>query len=77
MDPPPTHRIKSKHADKLENYFVKLKLRRDKTSEKLDLYKLKMALFDNIDLEDILLFFRDSNTTLEASGTLQTSAKIQ
>ena len=55
MDPPPTHRIKSKHADKLENYFVKLKLRRDKTSEKLDLYKLKMALFDNNDLEEFFV----------------------
>ena len=38
VEPPPTPLIKSKHNDKLEMDFVILKLRRDPTSENLDLY---------------------------------------
>ena len=36
-----------------------------------------MALFDNGELEELLLFIRNSNMTLEASGTLAAGAKIQ
>ena len=38
--------IKSKNDTKLERYAIKIKLRRDPTSEKSDLYKFKIALFD-------------------------------
>ena len=43
VDPSPTLLIKSKHNDKLEMDFVILKLRRDPTSENLDLYEFKMT----------------------------------
>ena len=36
-------------------------------SEKSDLYELKMALFDNGDTEEFLLFAQNSQMTLEAS----------
>ena len=36
-----------------------------------------MALFDNVNPEEILLFVWDFKMTLEASGTLAASAKIQ
>ena len=35
--------IKGKNDDKSDKYFVKIKLRRDSTSEKLDFYELKIA----------------------------------
>ena len=38
---------KSKNHDKLDTRFVKIKLGRDRTSEKLDIYEFKMALFSN------------------------------
>ena len=38
MEPPLVLLIKSKHDDKSDKDFVKLKLRRDPTSENLDLY---------------------------------------
>ena len=41
--------IKSNNNAKLEKDCVKIKLGRDPMSEKLDLYELKMALFDNGD----------------------------
>ena len=57
VDPPPIPLIKINHNDKLENDFVKIKLRRDPTSEKLDLYEFKMAFFDNIDPEEFCCSF--------------------
>ena len=56
---------------------VKIKLRRDPKSENSDLYKLKMALFDNGDSEEFLLFIRDFNMNIEASGTLMARTNIQ
>ena len=47
VDPPPIPRIKIKNDMKAEKYCVKIKLRRDNTSEKSDLYEFKMALFNN------------------------------
>ena len=49
VDPSLNLLIKSKHDDNFDKYFVKLKLFRDLTSEKSDLYEFKMALFDNGD----------------------------
>ena len=55
MDKPPISLIKSKHDDKLDKYFVKIKLRRDTTSENSDLYEFKLALFGNGDTEELFL----------------------
>ena len=61
---------KNNNDDKLDKYFVKIKLCRDTTSENLDLNELKMALFDNGNLEEFLLFIKNFNMTIEASGML-------
>ena len=55
---------------KAERDCVKIKLRRDPTSEKSDLYEFKMALFDNGETEEFLLFLQNFKMTLEASVTL-------
>ena len=39
-----------------DKYFVKIKLCRDLTSEKSDLYEFKMALFNNGKPEEFLLY---------------------
>ena len=75
--PPPIPLIKSRNDDKSGKYFVKIKLRRGPTSEKLDLYEFKMALFDNGEPDDILLFIFNFNLTLEVSGMFKYGAKIQ
>ena len=68
---------KSKNDDKSDKYFVNIKLRRDPESEKLDLYEFKMALFDNVDREDLFLFIHNFKITLEASRTLGAGEKVQ
>ena len=47
VEPPPIPLIISKNDDKPDTYCVKIKLCRDRMSEKLDLYEFKMAVFDN------------------------------
>ena len=66
MELPPIPLIKSKHDDKLDKDFVKLKLRRDPTPEKSDLYEFKMALFNNGNPEEFLLFVCNFNMTIKA-----------
>ena len=61
----------------MDKYFVKLKLCRDPTLSTSDLYELKMSLFENGDSEEFLLFVRNFNITLAASGMPETGAKIQ
>ena len=63
VEPQPTPLIKSKHDDKSEKNFVKLKLRRDPTSNNSELYEFKMALFDNGDLDKFFLFVQNFNLT--------------
>ena len=77
VDPPPIPLSKSKNNDKLDKYFVTLKLHRDPTSENSDLYEFKMALFDNGELEEFLLFLQNFQMTLKASGMLAAGAKIR
>ena len=77
MEPPPTPLIKSKHSDKSDKYFVKMILRRDPTSATSDLYELKMALFDNGNLGEFLLFSSNFNMTLAESRTLGADTKVQ
>ena len=43
----------------------------------LDLYEFKMSLFDNGELEEFLLFVRNFNITLAASGNLEEVVKFQ
>ena len=47
MKPLPINLLKGKHDDKSENDSVKMKLRRDPTSENSDLYEFKTALLYN------------------------------
>ena len=56
VDPPPTPLIKIKLDLKTEEYYVKIKLCRNPTSEKLDTCELKMALCENGEPEVFLLF---------------------
>ena len=69
--------IKSINNAKLENDCVKIKLRSDPMSEKLDPYEFKMSLFDNNDPKEFLLFLQNFQMTLESSGDISASAKIQ
>ena len=55
--PPPIPPVKINHNDKSDKYFVELKLRRDPTSDKLDLYDFKMSLFENVDPEEFFCLF--------------------
>ena len=77
VEPPLISLIKINNDEKLDKYFVQIKLRRDPTSENLDLYELKMALFDNGDHEELFLFIRNFNMYIEASGTLRPGEKVQ
>ena len=67
----------SKSNAEWDKCCVKIKLRRDPESEKSVLYEFKMALFDNGDPDEFLLFVCNFQMTLKASGTLADSAKIQ
>ena len=69
--------LESNNKYKLDKYCVKIKFRRDPTSQKLDLYEFKTALFDNGEPEEFLLFIRNFNMTLEASGMLAANKNIQ
>ena len=55
MKTPPTPLIKNKQYDNTDKYFVKLKLNRDPTSKKSDLYEFMMALFYNGDTEEFFV----------------------
>ena len=69
--------IKENHGGKSDMYFVKLKLQRDPTSSTSDLCEFKMSLFDNGEPEDLLLFVRNFNMTIAASGTLEADEIFQ
>ena len=56
VEPPLIPVLKSKNNQKQDKDFVKIKLHRYPTSEKQDLYELKMALFDNCNPGEFLLF---------------------
>ena len=77
MDTPLITLIKSNNNDKPDKCSVIIKLRRDKTSEKSNLYKFNLSLFDNYEPEEFLFFTRNFNMTLEASGKILSGAKIK
>ena len=62
---------------KAEKYCVKIKLCRDHTSEKSDLYEFKISLFDNYGLEEFLLLVQNLKIMIEALEILADSAKLQ
>ena len=66
VDPPSIKRIKSNNDEKPDNYCIKIKFHRDPTSQKSDPYEFKMALFDNGEPEEFLMFIRNFNTNLMA-----------
>ena len=51
VEPPLIQLIKSKNDEKLNEYSVKIKLRRYTRSENSELYEFKMTLFDNSEPE--------------------------
>ena len=61
LEPPPIPLPESNNDDKLDKEFVKIKLRRDTTSENSDPYEFKMVLFDNGEPKEFLLFVCNFN----------------
>ena len=57
--------------------YVKIKLRRNSTSEKLEKYALKMALSDNVETEELLFFVKKFKMMIEAPGGFVANTKLQ
>ena len=70
VDPLPILLVEETHDGKSDIDIVKLNLCKDPISPTLELYELKISLFDNGDPEEFLLFVRNFNMTLAASGKL-------
>ena len=77
VDPPTIPLSKEKIYGESDKNFVKLKLPRYPTLSTSDLYEFKMSLFENVKLEDVLLFICNVNMTLAASGMLEADSKFQ
>ena len=77
VDPSLNPLTKGKNNYKLDKDCVKIKLHRDPTSQKSDVYELKMTLFGKDEVEEFLIFIRNLNMTLEESIILVASARIQ
>ena len=52
-------------------------MRRDPKLSTSELYEFKISLVDNGETEEFLLFVRNFNMTLAASGTLEAGTKTQ
>ena len=72
VDPPLIPLIKKTPSVKSNVDYVKLKLPIDPTSSTSDLYEFRFSLFNHGDPEEFLLFFRNLQITLIATGTLET-----
>ena len=77
VEPPLIPLIESKNGEKSGKYCVEIKFCQDMTSQKLEFYEFRMALFDNDDLEEFQLFIRNFSMNLQASGIFAASANIQ
>ena len=77
VEPLPIPLIQEKYNGKSDNDIFLIKLRGDPTLSTSDLYEFKISLFDNGESEEFLLFVRNINTTLVASGTLEEGENIQ
>ena len=69
--------IKQNNDKKLETYSVKVKLRKDSTSETSNLYRFKMTMFDNGEPKELLLFERKFHAMTEALGIITANANLQ
>ena len=45
--------------------------------KKLDMYEFKMALFDNVEPEEFVLFVWNFNMEIKSSGTINDNTKLQ
>ena len=77
VEPPLKHRTKGKYDGKSDKDFVKMRLCRDTMESTSDLYDINMYLFDNVQPEEFLLFLRNFNMTLAASGTPETDVNVK
>ena len=77
VEPPKIPLVKGKYDGNSDKYFVKMKLRRYPTSSMSDLYNFKMYLLDNCHTEEFLLFVRNFNIYIVASGMMEVVTKIQ
>ena len=68
METPLITLIKVKYDCKSDKGVVKLKLCRNPTSSTSGVYEFRMYFFDNENKEEFLLFVRNFNMTIEASG---------
>ena len=62
---------------KSEKYYVKKDVQINNRSGNSNIYKFRIALFDNVDPEEILLFQQKYKLSLDAYGTLTECSKIQ
>ena len=62
---------------KSDRDYVKLKLCREPTSSMSYPYEFRMSLFDHGKPEEFLLFVRNFEISLSATGTLETVAKYR
>ena len=76
VEPPQIPLIKGTYSGNSEKDFVKLKLCRDPTSNTSYPNEFSIYLFDNGGLETFLLYVRNFNMNLAATGTLETGAKM-
>ena len=75
VDPPHIPLIKSKLDTNLEKYSFKIKLCRNATPQKSDVYEFIMSIVDNGYPEDFLIL-KKLNMMLRSLGTLTVSANI-
>ena len=69
--PPTIPLINEKYTSKSYGDYVKLKLCRDPTSSTSDLYYFRMYLLYHNEKEDFILFVRNSQITITATGTIE------
>ena len=77
LEPPPIPLIRKTYNGKSDGYFVKLKHFSNPMSSISDLYEFKIYLFDHDNPEGFLLFLRNFNMALTATGAMGVDAKIQ
>ena len=76
MKPSTIPLIKNKLDTKLQRNCVDIKFPRNTMPGKSDMYELKMALLDNVESEEFLLFQQNYEMMLETPGTLTAVEKL-
>ena len=70
MEPHPIPLLKSWIDMKSYKYYAKIMLLKYPMSETPDVYNLKMTLFDNGDMGELLLFKQNYHMTLKEPGSI-------